>query len=516
MILYREKTFLLSIASSYGTIIVSTFVGLLSVPIGLHYFGPARYGIWAIITSAITYLNLSNLGITTAAQTLTGKTPEPFEKRIILQRSFSLLVIISLVISSIFIGIVYLYPDWIYTLGKIPTNLQKEATEATIIFAILFLLNLPFTVFSAGFVGFQEVYWERFYGSLTKIASLIAITLTVLVVKGNLITLALFQGIGTLLISIVCASHFIFTHHELCQKCNIKISNELSIGSIFASGVRFFSIGIAAMVVWNTDNLVISHFIGPSEVTPYSVTFGFFAIGFSTFTTVNGVLWPMYGHSAGKNQWGWVQQIYNYTVNLLPILGGLLWIGGIAYAKEIITLWAGSDAYGGILVVIALGGYGYTLSLVNSHATVLNALNLTKNIVVFGWLEAIFNLIISVTLVKILGIGGVALGTFLASLITVFWLLPLDISHQTTGKVKLHFKLIIRHAVEVMLPCLMLAILTYLYIPTTLVKFILNIFIIIIYLILSWYIMPLNVRHLVKNISSSLFCISKLAQIIKI
>lgn len=508
----QKKIFMLGTVSSYGTIIVSILLGLLSVPIGLHYFGPVRYGIWAIISSVITYLSLSNLGITTAAQSLTAKASEPFEKIEILKRSFSLLLIISLVALSIVLGLAYVYPDWIFILGKIPTNLQKEATEATIAIAILFLLNLPLTVFSAGFVGYQKVYWERFYGSLTQIGGLIALILTVFVVKGDLVTLALFRGIATLFVSIACASHFLFTHQELRQKFNAKMRNEYSTRSIFASGVRFFSIGIAAMVVWHTDNLVISHFIGPSAVTPYSITFGLVAMGFSTFTTVNGVLWPMYGHSAGKNQWEWVQQIYNYTTNLVPILGGLLWIGGIAFAKEIINLWAGPVAYGGILVVTAVGGYGYTLSLVNSHATILNALNRTKNLVFLGWLEATFNLVISLALVKILGIGGVALGTFLAALMTVFWLLPLDIHHQTAGKVKFHVKPIIKHAFGSMLPCLTLVILTYFYVPITWIKIIVNIFIITIYLVLSWYIMPLDVRNLVKELIPKpvLFSIIKL------
>jgi len=36
----RKKIFLLGTATSYGTTIVSILVGLISVPVGLHYFGP--------------------------------------------------------------------------------------------------------------------------------------------------------------------------------------------------------------------------------------------------------------------------------------------------------------------------------------------------------------------------------------------------------------------------------------------------------------------------------------------
>jgi O-antigen/teichoic acid export membrane protein len=501
----RKKTFLLGTASSYGATIVSILVGLISVPIGLHYFGPVRYGIWAIISSVIAYLSISNLGIPTAESTLIAKASEPFEQWAVLRRSLFLLLISSAVVLSVVLGIAHFYPGWVVALGKVPANLQGEAAEAAIAIAILFLLNLPLTVFSSGFFGLQKVYWHQFYESLTKIAGLVALILTVFLLKGNLVTLALFRGFATLFVGVVCALHFLFTSSELRQKFVKPINKEFSTTSIFTSGIRFFVIGIATLVILSTDNLVISHYIGPKSVTPYAITFALFTMGFATFIAVNGALRPMYGQSAGKNHWEWVQQTYNHAVNLLPILGGLLWVGGIAFAKEIINLWAGPDAYGGLLVVIALGGYGYTRSLVDTHATIIGALNQTKNMVVFGWLEATFNLGISLALVSVLGIGGVALGTFLASLMTVFWLLPLDIRHQTAGKIKIHIKPIMSHAIGVMFPCLTLVLLTYLYAPVTWIRVIINIFIITLYLTLSWSIMPLDTRNLIKNTLTELY-----------
>jgi O-antigen/teichoic acid export membrane protein len=517
----RKKRFLLGTASSYGTTIVFMLVGLISVPIGLHYFGPVRYGIWAVISSVIAYLSISNFGIPTAESTLIAKASEPYEQWAVLRRSLFLLLISSVVVLSVVLGIAHLYPGWVAVLGKVPANLQGEAAEAAIAIAILFLLNLPLTVFSSGFYGLQQVYWHQFYASLTIVARLVALILTVFLLKGNLVTLALFSGMTTLFVGIVCASHFLFTNSELRQKspyraCGvvgqsptfdkaINKNKEFSTTSIFTTCIRFFTIGLAAMVVWNTDNLVISHFIGPKSVTPYAITFALFTMGFTAFTAVNGALWPMYGHLAGRNHWEWIQQTYNHAVHLFPILGGLVWIGGIAFAREIINMWAGPEAYGGLLVVFALGGYGYTLSLVNTHATVLNALNLIKNTVVFAWLEAAFNLGISLALVSVLGIGGVALGTFLGALMAPFWILPLLIRHKTAGKVKTDIKPIMSHAIGAMFPCLALVLLTYLYAPVTWIQVIINIFIIMIYLALSWRIMSIDTRNLLKSTLTELY-----------
>jgi O-antigen/teichoic acid export membrane protein len=501
----RKRIFLLGTASHYGTTIISIIVGLVSVPIGLHYFGVVRYGIWAVISSVIAYLTLSNLGITTAAASLTAKASAPHEQWVVLRRSLSLLIISSAVVLGAVLGIAHFYPGWVVVLGKIPADLRGEGAEAAIAIFILFLLNLPLTVFSYGFIGLQKVYWERTYASLTTIAGLLALILTVFLLKGNLVTLAVFTGIARLLVGIACTSHFLLTNSELRQKSDEPTGKEFSTNSIFESGIRFLAIGVAATIVWNTGNLVISHFLGAEMVTPYAVTFTLFNLGFSIFAAINGALWPMYGQSAGRNQWEWVQQTYNHAVHLLPILGGLLWIGGIAFARGVITLWAGPQAYGGLLVVIALGGFGYTLSLVNSHGTILIALNRTRRLVVYEWLAAVVNLGISLALVRVLGIGGVALGMFLGDFLTVFWLLPRDVVRQTSGKVSIHIRPIIKHAIGAMFPCLAFVLLTYLFAPVTWMRVTINIFIVILYLALSLRIMSPDTRSLVKNMLTEVY-----------
>jgi len=501
----RKKTFLLGTASHYGTTIVSIVVGLVSVPIGLHYFGVVRYGIWAVISSVIAYLSLSNLGIYSAATALTAKASEPFEQWAVLRRSLFLLLISSAVVLGMVLGIGHFYPDWVGVLGEIPTDLRGEGAEAAIAIAILFLLNLPLTVFSAGFVGRQKVYWERFYVSLTTIAGLLALVLTVFLLKGNLVTLALITGVARLFAGIACGSHFLFTSSDLRQKSDKRIGDEFSTNSILTSGLRFLVIGIASTIVFNAGNLVISHFVGAEMVTPYAVTFTLFNVGFSVFFAVNGALWPMYAQSAGRNQWEWVQQTYNNAVHLLPILGGLLWIGGIAFAREIITVWAGPEAYAGLLTVIGLGGYGYILSLAYSHGTLLGALNRTRRMAIYAWLEAVCNLGISLALVTVLGIGGVALGMFLGSLLTVFWLLPRDVAHQTAGKVSIHIRPVVKHAVGAMLPCLAFVLLTYHFIPAAWIRVTTNIFIVILYLALSLRGISPDTRSLVKNVVTEVY-----------
>lgn len=270
---------------------------------------------------------------------------------------------------------------------------------------------------------------------------------------------------------------------------------------ILTSGGRFFVIALAALVVWGTDNLLISHFIGVEAVTPYAITFKLFAAAFAIFIIINSALWPMFGRAAGENDWLWVSTTYRTAVAVLPVLGGLVWLGGMLFAEPIIELWTGSEGYAGALVVFALGGYGYVLALINTHATLLGGMNETRGMLWVGVAEAVANLVLSIMLLQWLGTGGVALGTFLAALLTAFWLLPLDIRRRTDNQVRMIWGPLIRH-LFIIVPFLALA---YLLgdLQTGLPYYALAGSLLLIYLTLCWIFMDaslkIHVRCLVKK-----------------
>lgn len=498
-ILNRKKIFLWGAASNYIAIIVSVIVALISVPIGLRYFGPVLYGIWLVIGSVLGYLRWCDFGIGAAVVTLMSQSTKSSNQRAILRYSIYLLVLISAALLIIIFIFVSLFPGWVGIIGKIPLNFQREASSALLAIVILTLFHLPMSVFLSTFSGIQKVHWNRFYSALYSVVTLIALLATVLV-KGNLITLAVFTGIGNILVGVISGLHLFFLNpHIRLKSTNERETNNVpTIKLIFSSGIRFFALQLAALIILNTDNLVISHFLGPEKVTSYGVTFKLFYI---FLTVINGsiaALWPMVGQAVGKNDYIWIQKAYNNVVLPLLIAGGGIWIGGIIFSESIINLWAGSYAYGGLVTAFALGGYVYLSSFTGINVSIANALNPTKIVVVFGFVEAILNLGLSLTLVKPLGIGGVALGTFIAALLTSSWFYPIYIKHRTFRKVTLEAKPIIIH-IFIAISCVILSLLTVIYSYIGWVRFVIGNGIIILYLTLSWRVVSQDARNLMKD-----------------
>ena len=497
--LNRKKTVLLGTISNYGATFISIIVGLISVPVGLKYFGPILYGIWIIIGSILAYLRISDLGISLSTLTLISQATKPSHQRIILRRSLELFLIISISSISIIFIINYFFPGWVNLLGKIPSDLKEEALRATFWIGILTLVQLPLNAFSSAFSGLQQVHWNKVYSAFASILALIALILTILV-SGNLVSLAIFTGLGSILVKIISGIHLFIANPKIRPQLTEKAIDAPPTGYIFTSGMRFLILQIAVLIIMNTDNLVISHYLGPIMVTSYAVTFRLFWMGITVTNAVTQVLWPMYGQALGLGDWEWVKKTYNRCVSILVIIGGLIWIGGIIFSKIIINLWVGPIGYGGLIVAFALGGYAYLSSFGGSNASLINGLNPKNIVVVFGLIEAAINLGISLLLIKPLGIGGVALGTFIASLAVNSWFGPLYIQRQTQKKVNLKIQPILKHTFFAVIPGVVFALIINLYLFNELMQIIFGVIIIVLYLILSWKIMPVDLRSFSKNI----------------
>jgi len=488
--------FFLGSTAGFGANALSQVIGIVSVPLGLRYFGASRYGIWVVISSVVGYLSLSQLGIAAAAQTLIAKASSPDQQRSLFQRSLFLGTLGALVAVAALLVVRYSVPGWVNILGRLPLSTHAEAEGAAWATALLFLLQVPTNVFGVAFAALLEIHWERFYLALGKVAALAALVTTILL-QGDLRTLALLTGAASLGVGVASGIHLFLVHPAMRFTLRGSSCQTASSQSVLASGVRFLAISIAAMAVWNSNSLIISHYLGLADVAQYSVYFRLFCVGFSLLILVNGVLWPMYGAAAGANNWAWVQRTYGRTVHLLAILGGLLWVGGISFAPQIVSLWAGSGFRGGLLLPFALGGYGYSLSLVCSHTTVLNALNATWGMVAFAFAEALANVCFTVAFIRLMGIGGVALGMLLGAVTTVFWISPLYLDFRTAGRVQFQMRHIVIHGFLALLPALALACWLAAFGPSGSAGIILRLGLILLYLGASWYTTSSDLRSFV-------------------
>lgn len=498
----NKKNYLLTLILSFGGMFISAIISFISVPISLSYWQVEKYGMWALISSVLTYLNLSNLGLNSTSSTLIVKNNNFIVKIRALKRTTKILTISVMFFTCCFILLNLYNKKWIFFIGNIPNNLLNETYGAVFWSSIFFLVNVPVSNVSSALTGFQRAYIEKIFVMAGSVFGFIILLITIKI-KGTLVTLSILTGLSTLILNLLRCVYFYFKiylkEQKNGEKYEVSEDKETSYKNIIITSARFFSIGIAAMIVWNTDNLVISHFLSVKDVTPYSVTFKLYYTLFNIIFIVNGSIMPIFGKQIGNNNWEWLNKIYFNMVVIIAILGGITWIGGILFFKDIISVWAGQKAYGGLMVVFALGGYSYLLSIVNLNSSVLNTFNYIRDTVWIGWMEAIINITLSIFFVTRIGIGGAALGTFLGSLLSVTWLLPIVIFKKTNNKLNINVKFLLKHLFFIILPLVLISIVIQIYVKYTIIRLGLGFIIICLYSYLSYKIIPESSREYIWN-----------------
>lgn len=500
--LNNKKNYLYTLFSSFGGLVISLVLGVLTVPISLHYWGKELYGIYALINSIIIYFSISNLGLNAAANVLIGKNSNVSVKWCIFKRSIFMGGVSISLFGLAFVMLNLVTHKWVYFIGEIPHRYFSETYWSIIFLVVFFLVNNILSMVDSILYGFQKLYVQKFFEIFVNIFTFLSIILTIYLKQNLVFFVICVNSVKSIsyIIKAIYVYYIIYKPNVVKDDFNVSLlsiseKQDTAYQTIFGSGIKFFIVGIAAMVVWNTDNLVISHFMSVDLVTPYSITFRLYTICFSIIFIINTSFLPIISKELGQNNWALISKIHNALIVLMSVIGGLVWIGGILFLKDIIQVWTGLNGYAGSMVVICLGGYAYLLSIINVNANMLNTLNFVSAVIWVGWLEAFVNFTASVFFLKYYGLGGVALGTFLGALLGPWVWLPFSIVKKSNNRIQYDFKFVFKHLFFIILPCLVVGLMMTQLIHSLLLILIFGVLLSLSYLCLSYLCIPQNIRE---------------------
>ena len=83
---------------------------------------------------------------------------------------------------------------------------------------------------------------------------------------------------------------------------------------LLVSGSGFLLIQIAGAVVFSSDNVVVSHYLGAAQVTPYNVTWRFVGLAAMMQSLIFPALWPAYAEANARDDYGWVRRTFRFTM----------------------------------------------------------------------------------------------------------------------------------------------------------------------------------------------------------
>ena len=203
--------------------------------------------------------------------------------------------------------------------------------------------------------------------------------------------------------------------------------DETELNAILKNAYAIVLYKFNAIVLNATDNIIISTFIGLELVGLYS-NYLLIVVTIKTFLgkfyqSINASLGSL--HSENRSDYSY--RIFK-TLNFFTVtIYGIAAIGVYVTSDFFLTAWIGSQFILPPMFVFLLSVDLYMHGLNRLFITYRNSLGLFQHAKYRPLIGSILNLIISLSLVKPLGIVGVLTGTVVSNLLTVMWYDPIII-----------------------------------------------------------------------------------------
>jgi O-antigen/teichoic acid export membrane protein len=393
---------------------VAIIVSLISVPLTVRYLGAERYGAWVTISTAIAWMALADLGL---SNSLTNAVSEgyakdrPDEAQSYVAAAFWSLSSVAAVLGLLFFSVWKRVP-WDRVFNVQSLQARQEVGPAVAVAVVIFLLNFPFSLVAKIYGAYQEVAKANGWaaaGNILGLAALIAVT----ELKGGLVSLVIAVSGSILLVNAISAI-WLFASSKPWLRPSLGKVTWSAIRRLSSLGGMFFVVQIAVLVLFQTDNLIIAHYLGAAAVTPYSVTWRLF-----TYTTIFQILaspsyWPAYTEAFSRGDREWVRR--RFRANLKMAVGSnlVLALPLVFFGRWIIEKWAGSAAIPPSSLLLWMGIWSLIWTTAGSQACILASSSRLRGQMIYSVAAAIVNILLSIFFVQRFGITGAILGTIAA------------------------------------------------------------------------------------------------------
>lgn len=405
-----------NILSSFVFKGISIIISLLLVPLTIDYLNPTKYGIWITLMSVIAWFNFFDIGLGNGLRNkfATAKAEEKDDlARTYISTTYAIVSIISVALFIIFF-IVNQFLDW----GKIlntSTDLVELEKLVFIVFSV-FCLQFIIKLINVVFIADQRPAMSGLINTIGSLFSLITVIILMKTTQGSLLYLGASFSIINLVVPLLAGVWFFNTSYKK-YKPSLKHVDFSHLKELMSLGLRFFVMQGAALVVFMTDNIIISQISGPQDVTPYNIAYKYFGIVTMVFTIITTPLWSAYTEAYVKKDFTWIRQITKKIYQLWGIVfvGLLLMLLLSNYAYHI---WIGDK----VIVPFLLSSIMALWVLISTSTMVFsNFLSGISKIKLSLWhsvFVTIANIPLSIYFAKNLGMGSA--GVILASVICIF------------------------------------------------------------------------------------------------
>jgi O-antigen/teichoic acid export membrane protein len=394
-------------------------LGLVTLPLTSHYLGKERFGLWLTLGGFIAWFAVADLGLSNslvnALSTAEGKDDDRGARQAVAS-AFWIVASIAVAAILLCLAVAPLIP-WARIFKVESPQAIAEITPAVVVVLIFCALRLPASMAGSVYRAYQEGYVYQIWNGLGGLLAAIGLIVAIAARAGLPWLCAAFLG-AMLMADLISAIHLFVRRRE-----------ELSLWPrhfewrrakwLLRLGVQFWIAQMSAIVLLQTDLVIVSRLFGAGEVAGYGTTLRLFAlIGIAQMAFISP-LWAAYGEAAARGDTGWLSRTFRRSIRVS--LSWSLAATALLFAltpllfRWLVTPDVVSDPHLRLAVMIT----EVINSVTRCIAMLLNGLGAIRSQVIFGPVCGAANIALSLLLGRLIGAPGVAWAT--AICLSIFW-----------------------------------------------------------------------------------------------
>jgi O-antigen/teichoic acid export membrane protein len=396
----------------------SILIGLIMVRITLDYLDQEEYGIWITLSSIVGWLNFFDIGL---GHGLRNRFAESIAKGELgkaqkyVSTTYFILSMIGLVVIVVFSAL-NPFIDWgnILNVNNKLELVNKISILAMIVVSV-FCMKIVFGLISIVLIADQKPAKSSFLDLIGQLVSIILVILINTYSKGSILLYGIAVAGSPLLILIFANIWYFNTVYKQYRPRISQFEFGLS-RSLFNLGTKFFIIQIAAIVLYQTNNIIIAQLLGPSEVIPYNISYKYFSIINMVFIIILNPFWSAFTEAWTKKEYVWIKKAMSrlFKIWLFVLIFGLILL---VVSPLIFEAWIGDK----VLIPFYMSLQVFIWLILNSwtgmFSHLLNGIGKIKLQLVLSIGIALINIPLAVLLGRSFGIHGILLSNIILALI---------------------------------------------------------------------------------------------------
>ncbi len=321
---------------------ISIAIGLVLVPLTIHYINPSQYGIWLTLSSMIAWISFFDIGFTHGLRNKFAEAKAKGDKQVMKVYISTTYYYISIIFIVLWLILMFVnqFISW-HSLLSLPPAMEKEVSELAMLIFTYFCLQFIFRVINTILTADQQPAKASLVDMLGQLFALLIIFALTKLTNGSLLYLGLAVGIAPTLILLAANIYFFKTKFK-DYKPSLRYVKKEYAKDIMQLGLKFFVLQVSAIIQFETSLFLIAHYFGTEEVTNYNIAFKYFSVLQMGFTILLSPLWSGVTDAYNSGETAWIKNaVKKYLYILIPfIVTGLIML---VFSDKVYELWIGKN-----------------------------------------------------------------------------------------------------------------------------------------------------------------------------